>query len=360
MAYKASATRQVHFTSKGGGYSAIWMSSRGDLYQEYLTTGGATTYYPDISPSSSVTMYLTVTSARTQGVVVPAAIKYFANGTELTFNVSGACTTAGMTSIFKKDASGNLVIIGNLGNIVLGSFLLEAVVSVTATTGVDSIHVSAPVTLVPYTGDNAKVTIAPGDTKNFTISEKGGTCILKALTLKGGQEVSSGLVYEWYRFSGGAFVKLPDTNQSITVKEADVDTYSLFKVIVKENGTQLGYDIQGVLDASDPYDIIMSSGLNPGTSGASTTSTNDLTLTDEMADAAYLEFTCQFVKRGQTASVAGTRTYTFTVVAGNGLKMWNPATISGNKCRISVKDFKDYGFGLGDYEIIAEGTLTPA
>lgn len=358
MSYKASTTRPIHFTSKGGGYSAIWMSSRGDLYQEYLTTGSITTYYPDISSSTPRTMYLTVTSARTQGVVVPAAIRYFANGVELSFNSSGVCTTSGMANIFKKDASGNLVIIGNLGNVVLGSFLLEATVSVSATTGTDSLQVSAPVTIVPYTGENAKVTIAPGDTKNYTISEKGGSCILKALTLKGGQEVTSSLVYEWYKFSGGSFVKLSTTTQSITVNEADVDTYSLFKVIVKENGSILGYDTQGVLDASDPYDIIMSSGLNPGTSGASTKSTNDLTLTDEMPDTAYLEFTCQFVKRGQTASVGGTQSFVFTVVAGNGLQVFHPTTSGGNKCRVTVSDLKTHGSGVGDYEVISEGTLT--
>ena len=359
MPYSASASRQIHFTSKGGGYSAIWMGSKGDLYQEYLQNGSAVTYYPAISSSAPITMNLTVTSARTQGVVVPAAVRYFANGTELTFNTAGACTTTGMTSIFKKDSSGNLVIIGNLGNVVLGSFLLEAIVSMSGTTGTDTLHVSAPVTLVPYTGtDTAKVTIAPGDAKNFTISEKGGSCVLKALTMKGGQEITSGLTYEWYKFSGGAFTKLAVTTQTLTVNEPDVDTYSLYKVIVKENGAELGFDIQGVLDASDPYDIIISSGYNPGTTGASTTSTNDLSLDDEMTDAAYLEFTCQFVKRGQTAAVSGTAVFTFTIVAGNGLKVWNPATLSGNKCRVTVKDFKDYGSGVGDYEIIAEGTLS--
>lgn len=355
--YKASVSRQIHFRSKGGAFSAIWMGSRGDIYQEYLTANGATTYYPDISTANSITMHLTVTSARTQGTVTPASVKYYANGTELTFNTSGACTNTGWGSVFRKDSSGNLVIIGNLGAVLMSSFLLEAVVSVTATYGTDSIRVSAPVTLVPYSGtDTARVTIAPGDTKNFTIGEKGGSCILKAITYKGGQEVTAGLTYEWYKFSGGAFAKITGaTSQTLTVNEADVDTYSLYRLVVKESNTEIGSDIQAVLDASDPYDIIVSTAINNG-SGGNAVSTNDLTLDDEMPDAAYIEFTCQFVKRGQTASVAGTVSFTFTMVAGNGLQLWHPATLSGNKCRVTVADFKAHG--LGDYEIIAEGTLS--
>lgn len=361
MSYSASQSRQIHFTSKGGGYSAIWMSSRGDLYQEYLQSGSDIKYYPNISSSTKVTMHLTVTSARTQGTVTPASVKYYANGTELVFNTAGACTTTGMTSVFHKNASGELEIIGNLGNVTLGSFLLEAVVSMSSTSGTDTIHVSAPVTLLPYTGaESARVTIAPGDNQNFTISEKGGSCVLKALTMKGGQDITSGLTYEWYKFTGGAFVKLTTTTQTLKVNEPDVDTYSLYKVIVKENGAELGFDTQGVLDASDPYDIIISSSFNPGTTGANSVSTNDLTLDDEMADTAYLEFTCQFVKRGQTTAVAGTQAFVFTVVAGNGLQVFHPETLSGNKCQVKVSDLKQYGSGVGDYEIIAEGTFTPA
>lgn len=358
MSYSASQTRQIHFTSKGGGYSAIWMSDHGDIYQEYLQNGAEITYYPAISATAPLVMNLTVTSASTQGVVTPASVRYFANGVELAFNTAGACTTTGMTSIFKRDSSGRLVIIGNLGNVVLGSFLLEAIVSMSSVSGTDTIHVSAPVTLMPYSGaDSAKVTIAPGDNQNFTISAKDGSCVLKALTMKGGQEITSGLTYEWYKFTGGKFVKLTVTTQKLTVNEPDVDTYSLFKVIVKENGAELGYDIQGVLDASDPYDIIVSTAFNPGTAGANSQSTNDLTLTDEMAETAYLEFTCQFVKRGQTAAVNGTQSFLFTIVAGNGLKVWSPATLSGNKCQVTVKDFLDLGAGFGNYEMVAEGTL---
>ncbi len=357
MSDKASASRKIHFTSKGGGYSAIWMGSRGDIYQEFETlSDGTTKYYPDFS-ANPFTMALTVTSVRTNGVIMPADVTYYANGTKLTFN-GLSCTNTGWENIFAKTADGNLKIIGNLGTVAAkGSFLLSADVSVSATSGSDVIHVSAPVTLSPYNGaDYARVTILSPDGKNFTISEKGGSCQLKALTTKGGTEVTSGLTYAWYKIVNGAFSLISGaTSQTLTVQEADVDTYGMYKVIVKENGVELGHDIQQVLDASDPYDILISSKIYKGSGSEEVT--NDLELNDEMPDTAYLLFTCSFVKRGQTAAVAGTASYTFTIVAGNGAQVMTlqPLTGAANQCKVTVADLAMWG--IGDYELIVEGTL---
>lgn len=356
---QATATRQIHFRSKGGSYSAIWMGSKGDLYQEYIDHGGGNvSYYPNIDSSSPLTMHLTVTSARTGGVVTPASVTYYANDTELTFNASGSCTNAGLAGIFSKDSSGNLVITGNLGTVFLGCYLLKARVSVASATGADTITVQAPATLAPYSGaDSSRVTIAPGDSKNFTISEKGGSCILKALAYKGGVEVTSGLAYEWYRFQGGAFVKLAVTTQTLTVQEADVDTYSLYKVTVKEGGASIGEDIQGVLDASDPYDIVISTRLNDGGGGGDVT-TNDLSLNDDMPSSAYLLFECTMVRRGSTTPLSGAVKWTFSIVSGNGTKMWGRAAGTSNTFKVTVEDFATYGAGVGDYEIVIDAELT--
>lgn len=355
MSEKAAASRKIHFTSKGGGYSAIWMGSRGDLYQEYETVGSTTKYYPDFS-ANPITMNLTVTSARTNGVVTPSAVTYYANGTKLTFT-GLSCTNAGWSSVFALTATGDLKIIGNLGAVMLGNFLLEADVSVSAASGSDIIHVNAPVTMPPYNGaDYARVTIMSPDGKNFTIAEKGGSCQLKALTTKGGTEVTSGLTYEWYRISNGAFSLISGaTSQTLTVQEKDVDTYGMYKVIVKENGVELGYDVQQVLDASDPYDILISCKIFRGS--GSEESTNDLELNDEMPSSAYLLFSCSFVKRGQTAAVAGTATYTFTLVAGNGAQIMTlqPLTGAANQCKVTVANLLMWG--IGDYELIVDGTL---
>lgn len=355
MSERASASRRIHFTSKGGGYSAIWMGSRGDLYQEYQTVGGSTRYYPDFA-ANPITMSLTVTSARTNGIVAPSSVTYYANGTKLTF--SGlTCTNTGWSGVFALTAAGDLRIIGNLGAVMIGNFLLEADVSVSAASGSDVIHVVAPVTMPPYNGaDYARVTILSPDGKNFVIAEKDGSCQLKAYTTKGGSEVTSGLSYEWYRIVNGAFARISGaSSQVLTVNEKDVDTYGMYKVVVKENGVELGYDTQQVLDASDPYDILISSRIYKGSGSEEVT--NDLELNDEMPSGAYLLFTCSFVKRGQTAAVAGTATYLFTLVAGNGAKVMTlpPLTGAANQCKLTVADLMQWG--IGDYELIVDGTI---
>lgn len=356
MSEKATASRKIHFTSKGGGFSAIWMGSCGDIYQEYEdVAGGTTKYYPDFS-AKPFTMFLTVTSARTNGVVAPASVTYYANGTKLTF--SGlACTNPGWGGVFALTADGNLKIIGNLGAVFKGNFLLSADVSVSASGGNDVIHVTAPVTMPPYNGaDYARVTILSPDGKNFTIAEKGGSVQLKAMTTKGGSEITSGLTYEWYKIVGGVFTLISGaTSQTLTVQEADVDTYGMYKVIVKENGVELGFDTQQVLDASDPYDILISSKIFKGTGNEEVT--NDLELNDEMPPSAYLLFTCSFVKRGQTAAVAGTATYVFTLMAGNGAKVLTLPALTGaaNQCKVTVADLM--AWGIGDYELIVDGTI---
>ena len=353
MSNRATASRRIHFTSKGGGYSAIWMGSRGDIYQEYLAVGNTVRYYPDLS-LQPITMSISVTSARSNGLVSPASVTYYANGTKLTFN-GLACTNPGWSSVFALSASGDLKIIGNLGAVMQGNFLLQADVSVSGADGSDVIHVSAPVTMAPYNGaDYARVSILSPDGKNFTISEKGESCQLMALTTKGGIEISSGLSYKWYKMSDGEFSLISGaTSQTLTVQEKEVDTYGMYKVVVLENGVELGHDVQQVLDASDPYDILISTKIFRGS--GSEEETNDLELTDDMPSGAYLLFQCAFVKRGQTAAVGTPALFNFTLVAGNGAQVMKPFPIGTTSCKISVSNLMKWG--IGEYELIVEGVM---
>ena len=357
---QTSRSAVIHFTSKGGAYTAIWMSDRGDLYQEYAVNGTSTTYYPSIDSTNPITMHLTVASARTNGLASPTAVTYYANGTELTF--SGVnCTTAGLQGVFRLTSGGDLQIIGNLGKVANNaSFSLQAKVSMSAA-GADTFFVSAPVTMSPYNGaDYARVTIAPGDDKNFTISQKGGSCILSALVTKGGTEITTGLTYEWYKYTGGAFALLPGkTARTLTVQEADVDSYALYKLVVKESNVELGSDAQGVMDASDPYDILLSTWVNDG-SGGSDVSTNNLELNDEMPRTAYIKCKATLVARGQTtaALVSGTKKYEFSVVSGNGTRMFGQNASVSDTYSVTVANLLDNGAGIGDYELMVECTVS--
>lgn len=359
---QASAERMFHFRSKGGAYTAIWMGDKGDLYQEYSGSGSTAVFYPNITPSNPITMKLTVASGKTSGTVTPAAVTYYANETELVFNTSGACTTTGMTDIFKLVADGNLQIIGNLAKVAnFAGYMLKAKIRMSATAGTDEFYAYAPVNTAPYSDKNgAHVTIAAPDGKNFTITTKGGSCKLKALTTKGGQEIAaSGLTYEWYKLVAATWTKdTTRTTQEITVTESEVDTYAKFKVIVKQAGAEIGHDVQSVMDASDPYDIVTSVKIFNGT-GSPVASTTD-ELLDDMPDSAYLEYTCNMVVRGSTTPVSGTKTYTFVVVAGNGAMLFSPTAqnISGNVCKVTVGDLKAWGAGLGDYQLLITAKLS--
>lgn len=45
------------------------------------------------------------------------------------------------------------------------------------------------------------------------------------------------------------------TAQTLTVSGSSIDTYGEYRVTVNRSGVEIGKDIRGVMDASDPYDI---------------------------------------------------------------------------------------------------------
>ena len=154
------------------------------------------------------------------------------------------------------------------------------------------------------TGSPYFVTIAAGDNKYYTITEKGGSCILKAMTYQAGVSVTSNLTYKWYKLVGGVWSLLSGkTAQTLTVTGDMVDCYSSFKCVVSQGGTEIGTDIQGVMDASDPYDII------PNPSPA------DETIVEEGDTVVY---TPMVVKRGSTTK-AMEMNFNFTAIDSVGL-----------------------------------------
>jgi hypothetical protein len=82
-----------------------------------------------------------------------------------------------------------------------------------------------------------------------------------------------------------------------------VDSYSNFKCVVSQGGTEIGTDIQGVMDASDPYEII------PNPTPA------DETITEESDTVVYAPMV---VKRGSTTK-AMEMNFNFTAIDSVGL-----------------------------------------
>lgn len=258
----ASATRTIKFISKAGTYSATVISPEGDLYQEWVgTPGNASGVYPDYAVMRPVLYFVCTSSRVAEGVVTPDAIDFYFNGTKIVF--SGDTSTGTFAGLFKKIApAGDNPYFGLqlLGNIADASGYAPAVIRMVARvsygTQSDDIQADYTIPVQQSTGTSYHVTIAAGDNKNFVITEKGDSVILKAMAYLSGAALTSNLTYKWEKMAPtGWSVLAGETAQTLTVAEADINTYGEYRVTVSRDGVEIGTDIQGVMDASDPYDI---------------------------------------------------------------------------------------------------------
>ena len=132
----------------------------------------------------------------------------------------------------------------------------EATVTVGNTSDTVQFVYSIPIT--KGVGNQKHVTIIAGDNKYFTLRDKGQSCILKAVARMGSDEITTGLAYKWYNQVNGAWSVLSGkTTQTLTVTNDMVDTTGVFKVEVYQGGKLIGQDTQSVMDASDPFDLIL-------------------------------------------------------------------------------------------------------
>lgn len=258
----ASATRTIKFISKAGTYFATIMCPDGDIYQEWEgTINDDTNVYPNFAVKKP-TLYFVCTSSRVaEGIATPDSIDYYFNGTKITF--SGDTSTGTFAGLFKKVVpSGDNLYYGLqiLNNIAAASGYAPATIKMVAKvsygTQSDDIQADYTIPIQQATGTSYRVTIAAGDTKNFVITEKGGSVILKAMAYQAGAEITKNLTYIWEKMGASGWQILAGkTAQTLTVADGDIDTYGEYRVTVFRDGAEIGKDIQGVMDASDPFEI---------------------------------------------------------------------------------------------------------
>lgn len=258
----ASATRTIKFISKAGVYTAVIMCPDGDLYQDWEgTADDVTGVYPDFARTQPVLFFICTSSRVAEGVVTPDGIGFYFNGMKIDF--SGDTSTGTFAGLFRKvSPAGDNPYYGLriVGNIAAASGYASATIRMEARisygTQQDTIQASYAIPVQPATGSSCHVTIAAGDTKNFVITGKGGSCILKAMAYLSGNPLTKDLTYEWEKMGpSGWSVIAGQTAQTLTVHGDDIDTYGEYRVTVRRHAEYLGQDIQGVMDASDPYDI---------------------------------------------------------------------------------------------------------
>ena len=258
----ASTTRTIKFISKAGTYTAVIMSPSGDLYQDYEgTTNDVTAIYPNFETLKPILYFVCTSSRVAEGVANPDGMEYYFNGTKITF--SGGVSTGTFAGYFKTVApSGDQLYYGLqiVKNIAALAGYAPAVIKMVATvsygTQSDTIQASYTIPIQQATGSSYRVTIAAGDTKNFVITTKGGSCILKAMAYQSGNALTKDLAYVWEKMGATGWETITGaTAQTLTVRADDINTYGEYRVHVSRAGAEIGSDIQSVMDTSDPYDI---------------------------------------------------------------------------------------------------------
>src|SRR5574344_242600 len=192
----ASTTRTIKFVSKAGTYAAVIMCPDGDIYQEWEGSAQqVTAIYPNFAGTQPILYFVCTSSRVAEGVATPDAIDFYFNGTKITWN--GDTSSGTFAGLFKKIApsGGNLYYgIQIVQNIAAAAGYAPAVIKMVATisygTQSDQIEASYTIPIQQATGSGIRVTIMSPDGKNFVISEKGGSCQLKAMAYLKGVELN--------------------------------------------------------------------------------------------------------------------------------------------------------------------------
>lgn len=300
----ASTTRTIKFISKAGTYTAVIVCPDGDLYQEWEgTLADITNIFPNFEQTKPVLYFVCTSSRVAEGVATPDGMGYYFNGTKITF--SGDTSSGTFAGLFKKvTPSGDNLYYGLqiVKNIAEAAGYAPAVIKMVATvsygTQSDQITASYTIPIQQATGSSYRVTIAAGDNKNFVITEKGGSVILKAMAYQSGNPLTRDLTYQWEKMDVSGWETLSGkTAQTLTVADSDIMTYGEYRVTVFRSDTEIGKDIQGVMDASDPYDI------DPHPSP------EDEAITEDTSGNGQVTYTPVVVKRGTNTKALDTTFY---------------------------------------------------
>lgn len=300
----ASTSRTIKFISKAGTYTAVIMSPTGDLYQEYEgTVNDVTNVYPDFSVLKPILYFICTSSRVAEGVADPDSMEYYFNGEKINF--SGGVSTGTFAGYFKTvTPSGDqlyygLQILKNIADLAgYAPAVIKMVAAISYGTQSDQIQASYTIPIQQATGSSYRITIVAGDTKNFVITAKGGSCVLKAMAYQSGQALSKDLTYVWEKMEATGWVAITGAiSQTLTVNGADINTYGEYRVHVLRTGAEIGTDIQSVMDASDPYDI------DPHPSP------EDEAITEDTSGNGEVTYTPQVVTRGTGTKAIDTQFY---------------------------------------------------
>ncbi len=346
---KATVTGLIVVTSDGTTLHPILQCTIGDVYQNYDgNPASPSNVVPNFEASGTTKPKLVMQAySAEQGAdnsfdLTKGTPTWIVAGVTLTFNASHVSTNAfgGVTGHFTEgsDADGNptLTVNKNLVNINGGdSFTITCIVDIS--TGNTNIKLRAmyPVYIAEGVTDSKRVNIIATSDKNlFTITEKGGTCTVKAQVTDGNMVTSTGYTFKWYlpNASGGWVLKQDSTSATFTINETDVDSSIIVKCEAYKGNDFYASDTQTINDVSDEYIIYP----NP-------TDGNDNPVAEnfKMNSGGKIVYKPYMRKRGSTANETGV-TFSMSLYSNAGVPINSAITKSGNTFTITEAGIREY------------------
>lgn len=346
---KATVTGQIVVISNGTTLHPILQCNTGDVYQNYDGDPASPSNVVPNFEASGVTKPKLVMQAYSaeQGAdnsfdLSKGTPTWFVNDVTLAFNASHVSTTAfgGVAGHFTEgsDSNGNptLTVNKNLVNVNGGdSFTITCVVSGAMSNTSVSLRAMYPVYIAEGVIDSKRVNIIATSDKNlFTITEKGGTCTVKAQVTDGNMVTSTGYTFKWYLpdTNGGWVLKQDNTSATFTINETDVDSSIIVKCDAYKAGQFYASDTQTINDVSDEYIIYP----NP-TDG----NNNPVAENFRQNSGGKIVYKPYMRKRGSTADETGV-TFSMSLYSNAGVPINSAITKSGNTFTITEAGIRGY------------------
>lgn len=269
---KATVTGQIVVTADGTTIHPILQCTTGDIYQNYDgDPASPSNVVPNFEASGAVKPKLAMQAySAAQGAgnsfdLTKGTPTWIVAGVTLTFNASHVSTNTfnGKSGHFTEgsDSSGNptLTVNKNLININDGdSFNIVCLVDISMSNTNVNLKAMYPVYIAEGVTDSKRVNIIATSTeKLFTITEKGGTCTVKAQVTDGNMVTSTGYTFKWYLpdSNDGWVLKQNSASATFTVNETDVDSSIIVKCEAYKGSDFYASDTQTINDVSDEYII---------------------------------------------------------------------------------------------------------
>ena len=268
----------IKYNVKSGVYVPKIESPMGDIVQYY--TGSESNLgkiYIDIEKIAEETnkplLYLDVVSSRSAEAQVKFAsdVEIYVNGTKLAFDSNGLSTTMfgeGQNGHFKavKNSTGTGAVIYGIRlmrNLIkdfdFTSVNIKMVGKIQYGTQLDSVQATYTIPVQKYSGNGYAVTIKAGDSKGFTIRERGTegavTLVASVWDIEAGTETTGNLKYVWEKAvpTESGWADLNNDSKTLKVDDTMIAAYGEFRCTVSQGTTLLGSDMRSVNDATDEY-----------------------------------------------------------------------------------------------------------